>query len=74
MMTEDTALLEIHNLDKSFGGVKAVDNVTMSMRAGIVTTLVGPNGAGKTTLFNLITGNLPRDGGTVTWLGREIFR
>ena len=72
MMTEDTALLEIHNLDKSFGGVKAVDNVTMSMRAGIVTTLVGPNGAGKTTLFNLITGNLPRDGGTVTWLGREI--
>ncbi|GGE44954.1 ABC transporter ATP-binding protein [Primorskyibacter flagellatus] len=65
-------LMQIRNLDKSFGGVKAVDDVTMDLRAGIVTTLVGPNGAGKTTFFNLITGNLPRDGGEVTWLGRDI--
>lgn len=71
-MTENAPLMEIHNLDKSFGGVKAVDNVSISMHAGIVTTLVGPNGAGKTTLFNLITGNLARDSGTVTWLGHEI--
>ena len=68
----DEPLMQIRNLDKSFGGVKAVDNVTMDLRAGIVTTLVGPNGAGKTTFFNLITGNLARDGGEVTWLGRDI--
>jgi ABC-type branched-subunit amino acid transport system ATPase component len=65
-------LLEIRNLDKSFGGVKAVDGVSMDLRAGIVTTLVGPNGAGKTTLFNLITGHLPRSGGAVRWLGDDI--
>lgn len=65
-------LLELRNLEKSFGGAKAVDDVTMNLRSGIVTTLVGPNGAGKTTLFNLITGHLPRSGGTVRWLGQEI--
>lgn len=68
----NTPLMQIRNLDKSFGGVKAVDNVTLDLRAGIVTTLVGPNGAGKTTFFNLITGNLDRDGGAVTWLGKDI--
>ncbi|SDE87015.1 ABC transporter ATP-binding protein [Rhodospira trueperi] len=65
-------LLEIRHLEKRFGGVKAVADVTMDLRAGIVTTLVGPNGAGKTTLFNLITGHLPRSGGSVRWLGRDI--
>ncbi|MET4103537.1 branched-chain amino acid transport system ATP-binding protein [Roseovarius sp. MBR-78] len=65
-------LLRLRNLDKSFGGMKAVDDVTMDLRAGIVTTLVGPNGAGKTTLFNLITGNLVRDNGKVEWLGQDI--
>ena len=65
-------LLELRALDKSFGGVKAVDEVTMDLKAGIVTTLVGPNGAGKTTLFNLITGHLPKTSGVVRWLGREI--
>lgn len=65
-------LLEIRNLDKGFGGVKAVDDVSLDLRAGIVTTLVGPNGAGKTTIFNLITGHLARSGGTVRWLGRDI--
>ncbi|MCF7699868.1 ABC transporter ATP-binding protein [Loktanella sp. M215] len=65
-------LMQIRNLSKSFGGVTAVDNVTMDLRSGIVTTLVGPNGAGKTTFFNLITGNLARDSGEVTWLGNDI--
>ncbi|SFQ68802.1 branched-chain amino acid transport system ATP-binding protein [Roseivivax halotolerans] len=65
-------LLQVRNLDKSFGGMKAVDDVTLDLRAGIVTTLVGPNGAGKTTLFNLITGNLARDSGEVEWLGQDI--
>ncbi|MEI2385296.1 ABC transporter ATP-binding protein [Breoghania sp. JC706] len=65
-------LLEIRNLEKHFGGVKAVSGVSMDLRAGIVTTLVGPNGAGKTTLFNLITGHLVRSGGSLRWLGRDI--
>jgi ABC-type branched-subunit amino acid transport system ATPase component len=50
----------------------AVDDVSLDFRAGIVTALVGPNGAGKTTLFNIITGHLPRSGGSVRWLGKEI--
>jgi branched-chain amino acid transport system ATP-binding protein len=68
----NAVLLEIRNLNKSFGGVKAVDDVSIDLRGGIVTTLVGPNGAGKTTLFNLITGQLRKDGGTIRWLGREL--
>ncbi len=65
-------LMEIRNLNKSFGGVKAVDDVCMDLRAGIVTTLVGPNGAGKTTVFNLITGELTKDTGSIRWLGQKI--
>ncbi|TNE35091.1 MAG: ABC transporter ATP-binding protein [Alphaproteobacteria bacterium] len=71
--TEDV-LMEIRNVDKAFGGVKAVDNVSMDLRAGIITTLVGPNGAGKTTLFNLITGELSKDSGSIKWLGQPINR
>jgi ABC-type branched-subunit amino acid transport system ATPase component len=66
-------LLEIRNLTKSFGGVKAVDDLTLDLRAGIITTLVGPNGAGKTTVFNLITGHLPPTVGDVRWLGRSVI-
>ncbi len=65
-------LLETTGMSKTFGGLKAVDNVSFALREGIVTTLVGPNGAGKTTLFNLITGHLDPDAGTVTWLGKSI--
>jgi branched-chain amino acid transport system ATP-binding protein len=68
----EPALMEIRNLSKSFGGVKAVDDVSIDLRGGIVTTLVGPNGAGKTTLFNLITGQLAKDSGTIRWLGKEL--
>ena len=65
-------LLETTGMSKTFGGLKAVDNVSFALREGIVTTLVGPNGAGKTTLFNLITGHLDPDAGDVTWLGQSI--
>jgi ABC-type branched-subunit amino acid transport system ATPase component len=66
-------LLEAKGISKTFGGLKAVDDVSFSLRAGIITTLVGPNGAGKTTLFNLMTGHLVPDRGDVTWLGRSIL-
>ncbi len=72
MSSSARVLLETTGMSKTFGGLKAVDNVTFALREGIVTTLVGPNGAGKTTLFNLITGHLDPDAGQVTWLGRSI--
>ncbi len=50
------AMLDVSNLSIHFGGVKAVQNVSFSIDAGIVYAVIGPNGAGKTTLFNLITG------------------
>ncbi len=65
-------LLETRGLAINFGGLKAVDGVSLALREGIITTLVGPNGAGKTTLFNLITGQLEPDAGDVQWLGQSI--
>jgi branched-chain amino acid transport system ATP-binding protein len=73
MNTGGQILLEAKNVSKTFGGLKAVDDVSFAMRAGIVTTLVGPNGAGKTTLFNVMTGHLVPDTGSVTWLGKPIL-
>ncbi|MGE0848222.1 MAG: ABC transporter ATP-binding protein [Hyphomicrobiaceae bacterium] len=67
-------LLQATDVAKTFGGLKAVDDVTFALRAGIITTLVGPNGAGKTTLFNLMTGHLVPDQGEVLWLGKSILR
>ena len=54
-------MLEIHSLSKSFGGVKATDNVTLDFADGSLTAVIGPNGAGKSTFFNLITGALKPD-------------
>jgi branched-chain amino acid transport system ATP-binding protein len=65
-------LLEIEGLSRRFGGVTAVDNVSMQVTEGEVHALIGPNGAGKSTLFNLITGTLPPSGGKVRFAGRRI--
>lgn len=65
-------VLEARGLDKSFGGLKAVDNFSLELRQGQITALVGPNGCGKTTAFNLITGFLRPDQGSVLLRGREI--
>ncbi len=62
-------LLMIDGLTKSFGGVKAQQDISFSIEKGTVTGLIGPNGAGKTTLFNLITGVYPADRGSITFDG-----
>jgi branched-chain amino acid transport system ATP-binding protein len=66
------ALLEVENLVKSFGGLRAVDDVSLSAEAGKVTALIGPNGAGKTTVFNVVTGFDLRDSGTIRFDGAPI--
>jgi len=65
-------MLETRDLAKRFGGVRAVDRVNLSVPAGDLRALVGPNGAGKTTLFNLITGEVRRDAGSIRFEGSEI--
>jgi neutral amino acid transport system ATP-binding protein len=66
------ALLEIKGLNKSFGGIRAVEDCTFSVEEGSIVSLIGPNGAGKTTVFNLVTGLLPLDSGSIYFDGRKI--
>ena len=58
-------MLEIKNLYKSFGGIRAINNITLEIEKSSITALIGPNGAGKTTLFNIINGSIKPDYGTV---------
>ena len=68
----DTPFLEIDTVSKSFGGLKAVSDVSFSMRRDEIIGLIGPNGAGKTTLLRLITGILKADTGMVSFKGQKI--
>ncbi len=65
-------MLRIRNLSKSFGGVRAVDNVSFDVPLGAIVALIGPNGAGKTSTFNLISGLLPPDSGSVTLFDKPL--
>jgi len=65
-------LLEIESLSKQFGGVAAADRISLTVRAGELVSVIGPNGSGKTTLFNLITGLIARDSGSIRLEGQEI--
>ena len=65
-------LIETRKISKSFGGVKAVRDVTFSLKAGDIIGLIGPNGAGKTTLVNLLTGVLTPDAGEIIYKGENV--
>ncbi|MEV5889412.1 ABC transporter ATP-binding protein [Nonomuraea fuscirosea] len=66
--------LRTEGLTKSFGGVLAVDGVTVELRDGAINGLIGPNGSGKTTFFNIVTGMIRPDSGRVLYRGKEITR
>ena len=66
--------LEVRDLNKSFGGLRVTSGVNLAVEPGERRLIIGPNGAGKTTLFNLITGELRADAGTVTLFGSDITR
>ena len=66
------ALLDIRNLNRHFGGLHAVKNVSFAVNEGMIKAVIGPNGAGKTTLFNLIAGNLPANSGEIYFDGARI--
>src|ERR1700744_1496606 len=68
------ALLQVSGLTRRFGGLVAVNDVSLSVEAGEIRGLIGPNGAGKTTLFNLVSGTIPPSGGVVHFDGRDIAR
>src|SRR4030042_3542620 len=63
---------EIKNLSKSFGGLRAVKNLTASIEKGEIVGMIGPNGAGKTTVFNLISGTYLADSGAILFEGEHI--
>lgn len=65
-------ILRIQNLTKQFGGLTAVNDVSLTVRQGEIRGLIGPNGSGKTTLFNLVTGVLPVTSGQIVFRGKPI--
>ena len=66
------SILEVSNVSKSFGGVKANVDISMSVEKGKIVGLIGPNGSGKTTLFNSIGGTYPIDQGSIKFNGKEV--
>ena len=72
MSAGNEQFLSTENLTKAFGGVRAVDEATVSFQEGKINALIGPNGSGKTTFFNCVTGMIRPDSGTVTYQGRDV--
>src|SRR4051794_6447740 len=66
-------LLEVKNLSKSFGGIRAVRDVSIGIEENSISSIIGPNGAGKTTFFNLMTGIYKPDTGSISFAGRSLI-
>ncbi len=71
---ENETVLSVRGLKKHFGGVRAIDGVDFTLRKGDICSIIGPNGAGKTSFFNLLTGHLSPDSGSVVFKGEPITR
>jgi len=71
-VTRPQPILTLENVNKNFGGLRVVEDLSFSVRRGVSTALIGPNGAGKTTVFNLITGVHPIDAGRMLLDGSDI--
>ncbi|MDR7236846.1 ABC transporter ATP-binding protein [Neobacillus drentensis] len=71
-LVDDSAILTVNQLSKSFGGVKAVNNLSFSVKENNIHAIIGPNGAGKSTLFNLITGVITPDTGEIKLSNQDI--
>jgi len=71
-MQSDSNILQVNNLSKFFGGLKAISNCSLKIKKGSITGIIGPNGSGKTTLFNLIAGNLKPNKGSVYFDNEDI--
>ena len=69
-----TDIIKVNNVSKSYGGVKANVDITMTVKQGSITGIIGPNGCGKTTLFNSIVGYHPIDTGNIEFDGQEISK
>jgi branched-chain amino acid transport system ATP-binding protein len=67
-------ILDLRNVSKRFGGLRAVRDVSLELEAGEILFIIGPNGAGKTTVFNLVSGFLHPDEGSISFLGKDISR
>lgn len=72
MSTENKIVLEMQNVEKNFGGVRAIDNFSVKIEHGKIHGLIGPNGTGKTTIFNNITGIYKPDAGKIIFNGTDI--
>ena len=70
----NAAILVLENVTKDFGGLRAIDNVSIQIKPGERRAIIGPNGAGKTTLFNLITGELSITSGSIFLSGKDITK
>jgi branched-chain amino acid transport system ATP-binding protein len=66
-------LLQVRDLNKSFGGVRAVDGINFDLHEGELLALIGPNGAGKSTTFNMVGGQLNASGGSIRLMGKELI-
>jgi branched-chain amino acid transport system ATP-binding protein len=73
-MAEAVAALSLTSVSKTFGGLRAVDGVSLEVRPGERRAIIGPNGAGKTTLFSLISGEQPTTEGRIVLFGRDVTR
>lgn len=66
------AVIDVQNVSKRFGGLRAVNNCSLRVERGSITGLIGPNGAGKSTLFNLVAGNIVPDSGRIVFDGQDV--